>query len=331
MENKNQLIGLLAISFFKGIGPAFINKYVNNAHFLSSNIQDEIEDILTAANKKFNSEEVYFNIESAFKIYADSIDEGIKMVSILSEDYPEKLKFLKDAPPLLYLKGNLENLMNNTVCIIGTREPNPNGQKISNRVGKYFSDQKWSICNGLAEGVDTCSIKDDEKYFSNVIGVMAGGLNYNSRKTLLKSTAATAEKILANKGLLVSEMPINKKEDTFSVVKSCRIQAGLSNGLILIQSSLTGGSRYTVKSFAELNRPLAVILPFGHDIKLQSYEANIAIINDRKMGISQMTELKAEKIAVDSIHTIKSKEDYLRFEQAMFNSKIVLENKNSLF
>src|SRR5690606_14441229 len=114
---------------------------------------------------------------------------------------------------------------------------------------------------------------------------LAGGLNYNSSKTLLKSTAVNADKILENNGLIISEMPIHKKEDAFSVVKSCRIQAGMSHGLLLVQSSLTGGSKYTVKAFAEHNRPLAVINPIGDADALQFYEANIEIIHNSRKGI----------------------------------------------
>ncbi len=57
-----------------------------------------------------------------------------------------------------------------------------------------------------------------------------------------------------------------QKQDRFSVIKSCRIQAGLGDGLILIQSSVDGGSRFTVKAAIELNRLLGVIYPVKTDM-----------------------------------------------------------------
>ena len=331
MKSNTQLIGLLAVSSLKGIGPAFIHRYINTSHFISGNLQEEIENILAVGKKKFDVDEVAYQIDNAYKIYSETAENNIQALTVFSDEYPSQLKVLKDAPPVIFLKGNLKNLHSNTVCIIGTREPDDIGKEISKRVGRYFSENNWSICNGLAEGIDTFSIKDGTKYYENVIGILAGGLNYNSSKTLLKSTAANADKILENNGLLISEMPLNKKEDTFSVVKSCRIQAGMSDGLLLVQSSLTGGSKYTVKAFAEHIRPLAVINPISDADALQFYEANIEIIHNFRKGIAEMTELKPEKIAISSFHTIRSKDDYVTFEKSMLEAKKSSGGNNTLF
>ena len=43
-----------------------------------------------------------------------------------------------------------------------------------------------------------------------------------------------------------------QKEDKYSGSKASRIQAGLSHGLILIQSSVSGGSKYTLEKYAKL-------------------------------------------------------------------------------
>jgi predicted Rossmann fold nucleotide-binding protein DprA/Smf involved in DNA uptake len=115
-----------------------------------------------------------------------------------------------------------------------------------------------------------------------------------------------------------------------AVVKSCRIQAGISIGLVLIQSSLNGGSRFTVKTCCESGRPISVIQPVAHDFNLESYEANLKIINDKKEGLSDFTGLKVEQIRTENIYVIKSKEDYEPFESILNN---VVKNKsmNSLF
>lgn len=328
MKNSNKIIGLIALSELKGIGPSFIKKTVSQNSFETSDVIEEIKDIVVLNNKQFDDDTIYEAVETAKDIVFKCKEESITIIEFTSEDYPIQLKEIKDPPPILYCKGNLDLLYHKTVCIIGTREPNDTAIKISERIGNFYTNSDWAICNGLAEGVDSFSIKINDKFHNKVIGVLAGGLNYNSKKTLLKKTAENAEKTLENCGLLVSEMQPDKKEDTFTVVKSCRIQAGLSNGLILVQSSLDGGSRFTTKTFCETQRPIAVINPIPTDFELPSYNANKEIIQKGIKGLAKFTELKEDKIQTSKIFTIKSKDDYKVFESLMTDKPKPIEQTN---
>ena len=329
MKDKNKIIGLISLLELDKIGPAFIKKAVSNKCFESSDIYKEVKEITSSNNKIFDDDTIYDAVERAKKIIFKCKEEGIIMIGLTSDDYPSFLKEIKDSPPVIYCKGNLDLLYDKIVCIIGTREPNETAVKISERVGLFYANSGWTICNGLAEGVDNYSIKSNDQIHSNVIGILAGGLNYNSKKTLLKKTAENAEKTIESGGLLISEMPPDKKEDTFSVVKSCRIQAGLSYGLILVQSSLDGGSRFTTKSFCETQRPIAVINPIQTDFDLPTYNANKEIILNGKKGLSKFTELKEEKIQTSKIFVIKSKDDYTEFEKLMTNRPDKIEQSNT--
>ncbi|MDI9312811.1 MAG: DNA-processing protein DprA [Limnohabitans sp.] len=329
MKDNNKIIGIIALSALKGIGPAFVKKVVSNSTFESTILIQEIKEITTANNKPFDDDTIYEAVESAKEIIYNCKEEGISIIELTNSNYPRLLKEIKDPPSVIYCKGNLDLLYNKTVCIIGTREPNDNAVKISERIGLFYSNTSWAICNGLAEGVDNFSIKSNDKIHNKVIGILAGGLNYNTKKTLLKKTAENAEKTIESGGLLISEMPPGKKEDTFTIVKSCKIQAGLSNGLILIQSSLDGGSRFTTKSFCETQRPIAVINPVQADFDLPSYNANKEIILNSKKGLSKFTELKEDKIQTSKIFVIKSKDDYTEFENLMTNRQKNIEQTNT--
>lgn len=329
MNYNNKIIEIIALSALKGIGPAFVKKVVSNYTFECTNLIQEIQEITRVNNKPFDEDTIYDAVETAKEIIYNCNEEGISIIELTNSDYPTLLKEIKDPPSVIYCKGNLDLLNNKTVCIIGTREPNDNAAKISERIGSFYSKSNWAICNGLAEGVDNFSIMSNGKIHNKVIGILAGGLNYNTKKTLLKKTAENAERTINSGGLLISEMPPGKKEDTFTVVKSCRIQAGLSNGLILIQSSLDGGSRFTTKSFCETQRPIAVINPVQTDFDLPTYNANKEIILNSKEGLSKFTELKEDKIQTSKIFVIKSKDDYTEFENLMTNRPKNIEQSNT--
>ncbi len=333
MNNYNLKIGLLTLISpeIKGVGPAFIRKHITTKDYFSSNIVSQLSLLLSENKKPISEDIIYEESESAKQIITQCNEENIKILTIFDIDYPNNLRQIKDAPSIIFVKGNINILNAQTICIIGTREPNENGIKITQRVADHYKQKKWNICNGLADGIDTAAIQTNDNFYSNVIGIVAGGLNYNTKKTLLKKTSINAEKVIEAGGVIISEFPPDKKEDTFSVVKSCRLQAGVSDGLFLIQSSIDGGSKFTIKSFCETSRPIAVINPLKDDENNPSYSANISIRENKIIGLSKITDLKTEKINTKHISVINSKTDYDTFDNLVAQKDGNIQTTKTLF
>ena len=321
--NITEIKNILAFSLLNGIGPAFIRK---NFEFIKINIKYPIE--LCSLDRKILFTDFEINLKIANSIIEDCESFNIKIISILDNSYPRLLLQIKDPPPVLYLKGN-EALLNKAIAIIGTRKSTDLGNKIASKVGSYFS-KNWSICNGLVDGIDKHSILSSGNTFPNVIGVLSSGLNYEY--TSPKLTKELAQQVLESNGLLVSEYEPNKKEDQFSGSKASRIQAGLANALILIQSSKKGGSKYTLKAFSLLPRPLAVINFKNNKEFTESanFEANRLIIENDVEGIMEMCEIKKiENILTSKIFKFEKSEDYHLLEHEITTGDN--SNTSSLF
>jgi DNA processing protein len=317
---------VLALSLLKGVGATFIKKSLvtiqcSHRYWCGAIPDESLTKLLALRGKKYSSSEIKEAVSKAEDILAECESHQIRFMSLVDANYPKKLLELKDPPPVLFFIGNSSLLDRDAVTIIGTRKPNETGKVIAERIGRYFSSRGWIICNGLADGIDTFSILDRENYcFAKVIGVVGSGLAKPSFRSLPKQSVANIEHILMNGGIVVSEMPPLKKQDTFSVVKSCRIQAGFGAGLILVQSSIDGGSRFTVKAAVESNRPLGVIYPVKTDIHRDDYSANRKIIEYGVGGLSEFVELKNSKRSSPKIVVLSSKESYPEFESTIENS-----------
>lgn len=309
MEKSTE--NIIALANIKGIGASFMKQHIN----LISLYKDNLE-MLSSLSNKIDENDLHTNILKAREIISDCATHGIKIISYLDADYPKLLLEIKDPPPVLYAKGNLE-LLDKAIAIIGTRNSTDLGNKIAQKVGSFFSNQ-WAICNGLVEGIDKNSIVNENNVYSNVIGVISGGLHFEI--TSSKITKELAKKVLENNGLLLSENEPNKKEDQFSGSKASRIQAGLSKGLILIQSSSNGGSKYTLKTFSELNRPIGVI-DFNSNNEFSNsdeFSGNRILLSDSNNGLQKMCNLKSnELIKTSKIISIKGNEDYKMFENSL--------------
>ena len=319
MKNTtNKIIGLIALNSIRGIGPAFIKKNVVVGTFAEgANLSHEISEILMRNNKGIDLFETEKVVRFAYEIYEQCLRENISITGLTASDYPSLLSELNDPPPVLYYRGEKRLLDAKTVAIIGTRKPTNNGSRIAERIGSHFANLNWSICNGLSEGIDDFSIKLEDKMHQSVIGILAGGLNYATKKTISKKVVANANEVLANGGLLLSECPPDTKENPNAIIKSCRIQAGISDGLILVQSSLNGGSRFATKAFAEMKRPIGVINPIAEDWDNEEFEANRELANNSFEGLAKFVDIKREKIKAITVLAIKSKSDYSIFEGLM--------------
>lgn len=309
-------INTLVISQIKGIGPSFVkNKRKEFIKYHTS-----IDEFLKVVKKEEDIISLPEYNNKANQVIEYCENNNIKIASIFDIDYPVFLREIKNPPPIIYYRGNIE-LTNNCVSIIGTRKSSEIGNKIAEKVGNFFKSD-WSICNGLADGIDEKSISYKDYFASNVVGILGGGVDFEN-STVSKNTQKLSEKVLSNNGLLISEKMPSQKEDRFSLINACKIQAGLSVGLILIQSSIKGGSRFTVKAFSELERPLGIIEFKQHqEYSTEIFSGNRLILEKKEKGIAEFSEVKQLKnIKTNQIISISSKSDYELFSDKLNDKK----------
>ena len=314
MDIRNVLI----LSMVKGIGPAFIKK---NLHRL---MRDDSCASIVGEVKPEETANLEHYSRVADEIIADCKSNGIRILSILDNDYPTMLAEIGDPPSILFIKGN-ETLLKHVIAIIGTRHSSELGNRIAERVGTYFSES-FSICNGLVEGIDEHAIYHSGQIAKNVVGIISGGLIY--KETCTANHIKVIDDVLNAGGLIISEFLPRQKEDKFSGSKASRIQAGLSHGLILVQSKIDGGSKYTLAKFAKLGRPIGVIhYPSCEEYGTDIFSANRLIIENGMNGLAEMIGIKkVASLNAGSIIPLTSKADYDKLIQ-----EIDSKNNNSLF
>lgn len=308
---------IIILTQVKGIGPAFFKS--NRARLMNC---DDCKEIIKEKNADALSD------YAVYEHFADSVINDcealeIKAISCFSPEYPQQLLEISDPPAVLYVKGN-EQLLNKVIAIIGTRHSTPLGNTIAERLGEHFS-KEYAICNGLVEGIDEHSIYYNGKVTPKAIGIISGGLNYT--QTCTKSHAKVIDDVLNAGGLIISEYPPQQPEDKYSGSKASRIQAGLSHGLILVQSSIDGGSKYTLAAFSKLPRVLGVInFPSCDEYQTEKFEANRVITSENYEGVARFVGLKtSKKIALSAIVAIQGKSDY-----NIFSDKLESQNPQQL-
>jgi len=305
---------LLAFSFLKGVGPATLRKVIDVSDFVNfsvDTIASKVPKIRSALNEEPDAwqkamEKAIIQIDLAQK-------DNARILSVTDVEYPSLLKTTKDDPLILYVKGHFSPDPSNSVALIGTREPTSHGKIITARIAEFFLGNRWSIVSGLALGCDTVAHETAVSLQGHTIAVFAHGLHVVSPS----QNKALAHAILDQGGAWVTEYPYGHNATPHQFVKRDKIQAGLAQGVVMVQSDLKGGSLHASRAAISYGRWLAVPQPTQRDLdrKESKVKANSLISEGCWQKTSEL--LKCDESASNLVKLIRSKEDYPNLLQAM--------------
>lgn len=238
-----------------------LNLEINNSNDLFFLLQKCKEQKIANRIKEYSFIEIEDAINDADIIISKSGVNGIGIVSYYDSDFPVRLKNLSDekgsilSPIVLYYLGDIKKANYPAIAIIGTREPTPEGVIAGEYFGNYFSSKGYNIISGLAIGCDTAGHKGALSANGITTAFLAHGLDtiYPPENKLL------AKSIIDSGGLLLSEYPIGDFLTANKLIDRDRLQAGLAQATIVIQTGIKGGTMHAANATLNSKKPLYVV------------------------------------------------------------------------
>ncbi len=192
----------------------------------------------------------YFKVLKAInsKDYYKKCD--IKAITIVDDDYPDCLRFLKYPPFCLFYKGDISLLKMSSVGIVGSRIVD---LEIEQEVDLVVSNLNKNYClvSGLARGVDGLSHKYGLRHGFKLISVLGSGIDYCYPRE--NQWLYDIEKY---EHLILSEYPFATKPAKQNFPFRNRIIAALSEKMIIIAAKINSGSMHTVDFTLELSKDI---------------------------------------------------------------------------
>ncbi len=108
------------------------------------------------------------------------LERGFNLIPVTSEFYPPLLKKNLDKnklPVLLYTKGNLKILKEESIAIVGSRKANENALRFTDNIAKKASENYEAVVSGFAKGVDKQALDSALKHKGHSIIVLPQGIN----------------------------------------------------------------------------------------------------------------------------------------------------------
>ena len=246
----------VALAAAPGIGPIrfqLLIKYFKTAKAVWTASEKILEKALSPrVFQQFNNYRKSFDIAK----YMDNIGKlNIKVITLNDHNYPKLLREISDAPPVLYIKGELPQEEKRIIGVVGTRKMTSYGEQVTEILVRDLVAVGFVIVSGLARGVDSYAHRVTIGNRGETIAVLGGGIDriYPSENTRL------AQEISDSYGAIVSEFPLGMQPVPGNFPARNRIISGLSVGLLVTEAGDYSGSLITAGLAGEQSREVFAV------------------------------------------------------------------------
>ncbi len=169
------------------------------------------------------------------------------------EKYPELLRETYDPPIGLYWQG--EYIVDRPcVAIVGTRRSTLYGRSVTKKFASELARLGFCIVSGMASGTDTAAHEGALEAGGKTVAVFGCGLD-----TIYPPENKDLYENIVTHGAVASEFPFGRRADRQTFPMRNRVVAGMCQGVIVIESAVSGGSMITARFAGEQGRTLMAV------------------------------------------------------------------------
>ena len=305
-KNKDYFIEKIEINSLKNINKEKIN------YFLT---KDSCAKIILSQSRNETAKRIKEDLENGksldtiLKRTSEKKDFETKIISYEEKQYPEQLRTIKNPPKQLYLKGNIMNLKEYGIAVIGTRHCSNYGRQICKIFTNNLVGYNLNIISGLAIGIDACAHKACIEAKGKTIAVLPSGFS----KVFPKENEELLNKILEKGGTIITEYPPEFEKTSESCRERNRIVSGLAIGTLVIEAQKRSGTSITVRNTNEQGKK-AFCIPSS-------------LLSSKGVGTNEMIKMNQAKL-VTNVEDIIKEFPKLKLEKKLdFNFENIGETK----
>jgi len=174
---------------------------------------------------------------------------GASVITWEDDRYPPRLLEIHNAPPVLYVRGELLPQDEWAVAVVGTRSGTRYGRQMVAEIAGELGRSGITVVSGLARGIDSLAHRATLRAGGRTIAVLGSGIDiiYPSEHRDLASR-------ITERGALVTEYPLGTKPEAGNFPPRNRIISGLSLGTLVVEAGKRSGALITADYALEQGR-----------------------------------------------------------------------------
>ncbi len=254
----DKLCELIFLKELSGVGPARINKFYLPELKQGMDLT-ELTEFVQENEQKLSSDDISTAYDKAQRITEQLVDKNdIGIVTVADSNYPTKLRALGNrCPVFLFYRGDLSIIEEDSIAIIGTREPSEWSQKVEAQLtNKIIELSDRIIISGLALGCDTVAHKACIESGGKTVAVLPCGINNISPE----ENIGLSSEIVNKGGLLISEYYPDETATHYTFVERDTLIAAFSDATFVIECGVKSGTMHTVDAAEKLKRHIAAYI-----------------------------------------------------------------------
>ena len=209
---------------------------IKNSHSFkySSGLKENIpllSSLLNTTDTKFY--ETYQMVKESFQ----SLSSDVVLYKKGDEIYSKLLMMTEEAPPYLFLKGNVNLLNEKSVCVVGSRNASNESIQKTEKIVKSLIKRNIVVNAGLAKGIDTATHAAALNNGGKTIAVIGTPIN----QFYPKENRELQERIEKD-GLLVSQFPPCNPVNRWNFPTRNSVMSGISLATIIMEAGETSGA-----------------------------------------------------------------------------------------
>jgi DNA processing protein len=240
-----------------GVGPVTFGKLVRHFDTIDYVLGASVGELAKVDGIGFKTAERIAATRDKFNTCAElELAEriGVWIINLDDERYPALLKQIYDPPPVLYIKGSLTAADNLAISIVGSRRCSLYGQEQASQLAHFLSSAGFTICSGMARGIDSAAHTGALSAGGRTIAVQGCGL-----MNIFPPENKKLFELISNSGACISELPLHYEPLAENFPPRNRIIAGLSLGTIVVEAGLNSGALITAAAALENNREVMAV------------------------------------------------------------------------
>jgi DNA processing protein len=272
-------------------------------------------------NNRTNIEKLKLQVEN----------KQLRVIDWFSDEYPQRLKQIPDAPPFIFVRGDVSLLYRNSIVgMVGARKTDDYGRRAAEEISTRISYNNITVVSGLAAGIDSICHEGSIDNAGGTIAVTAvdsSGFPALNRKLF--------EKIIL-KGATVSEYPsfVEVRPEMF-IIRN-RIIAGLADSVLVLRATLKSGSLWTAEFALNYDRDVMAVpgniyenLSSGTNILIKrgavavfDYKDVLEYINVDEISVEEKNEILSDiNVSEKKVFSILDKKE-MYIDDIIISSKI---------
>ncbi len=181
---------------------------------------------------------------------------GIWVLPYFSDQYPVGLRELADAPPILFVRGDMPLADAAFVAIVGSRRALLYGREQTERFARAFSQSGVAVVSGGAAGIDTAAHRGALDTTGGVtIAVLGCGVDI----AYPAANRSLFAEIAGGRGAVISEYGMGVTPEPWRFPARNRIIAGIAKATLVVEAPADSGAMITARNAGEYGRDVWAI------------------------------------------------------------------------